>query len=269
MNSSNEMERSATWGETLLALGPLLLFPVLYLLGIILAPFINDLNDPGLGLGITFSVIGIPLIILVAGWVKKFPRWCFPYWGFALLITLYMYKFTGTIAGYQVRGGVWVWGPLVGVALVGLLWTRSLQPVYVLLKAIRQDWTLLSFTFYGALPLLLIAAYDEVHNKGLMNTLMLIQAVGAFYYMRRQNIWPRFASLVGSYSLSWLVLMIHQSFYWNGRQEIGMTEPGTWQETLKWTSRMGVMLMLILVAPVLISILQWAKKRIRLSDSGN
>ena len=216
-------------------------------------------------------MIGILLILLVVGWVKDFPRWVFPYWGFVLLITLYIRNFTGTIAGYQVRGDWWAWMPLAGVVVIGSLWARGLQPVYALFKSVWKDWTLLSFTFYGALPLLFFAAYDEVHNDELimmiMMIIMLILTAGAFFYMRTENTWHRFASLVGGFSLGWIAVMIHLSVYWNGRQDDWMPEPGTWMDTLNWTSQFGAILMLILVAPVLIEILRWAVTSRKISKS--
>jgi hypothetical protein len=264
------MERSAFWGKTLLALGPLLLYPVLSLLGLIFASFLANFNDPNIALGIMFAVIGACLIALVAGWVKSFPRWVFPYWGFALVVTLYMDGFTGTVAGYRVRGDWWVWAPLVGVALVGLLWTRSVEPVLELLKSIWRDWTLLSFVLYGALPLLFAFAYDEVRSAYIaISLLALVQAVGAIFYMRADGTWRRFAFLVGSYSLTWIGLVIHQGIYWNGRQEVWMSEPGSWVETLQWTSRRGGRLLAILAAPMLIGVLKEATRLIRLPGSGD
>jgi hypothetical protein len=256
---TKELTRTASWGETLLALGPFLLFTALFALLFILPFFLSDLSGPAFGLAIQLAVAGFVLVALFAGWVRSFPRWVFPYWGFALIITLYLSGFNGTISGYSFRGTWRVWIPIVVVALLGTLWMRSLQPISALLKSVRKDWTLLSFTFYGALPPLFFAAYDEVHNEELMRVvIMLILAAGAASYMRTENIWHRFASLVGGFSIGWIVLMIHLGIYWNGRQDNWMPEPGSWIETLHWTSRMGAMLMLILVAPVLVEFLRRA-----------
>ena len=258
---SNELARPASWGETLLALVPFLLFPLVFLLSAILTPFIKNPPDPAIALGITFGVLGVLLIIMIAGWVKEFPGWVFPYWGFILLITLYMRNFTGTVFGYQVRGDWWAWVPVVGVIVIGSLWARSLRPVSVLLKSVWKDWTLLSFVFYGALPLLFIVAYDEVHNDGpILSAIMLILGIGVTVYMRTKNIWHKFACLVGGFSLGWVTLMIQQSIYWNGRQDDWMPHPGSWIDTLNWTSKFGATLMLILVAPVVIELLRWAIK---------
>jgi hypothetical protein len=90
----------------------------------------------------------------------------------------------------------------------------------------------------------------------MQSAMMLILAVGAIVYMRTENIWYRFASLVGGFSIGWLIAMIHLGIYWNGRQLFWMTEPGSWIETLNWTSQMGALLMLILVAPLLVALLR-------------
>jgi hypothetical protein len=257
-------DQPASWGESLLALGPFLLVPVILLLAIILTPFLHAQNTPEPGVGFTFAFIGILLIVLIVGWVKAFPRWVFPYWGFVLLITLYFQNFTGTISGYPFRGSWRVWIPLLGVVIIGLLWTRNFQSLYRLLGSIWKDWTLISFTFYGALPLLYIAAYEEVRHKELVLSLvMLILAAAALVYMRSRTILQRFASLVVGFSLSWAVTMSYLSLYWNGRQEVGMGEPASWMETLSWTGRTGFTLMVILVAPVLIEVFHWMKRSLR------
>lgn len=257
---TNKPIRPASWKETLLALIPFLLLPTIYLLGLFLSPFVNSQPDPALALGIFSSVIGGFIFAMFIGWVKGFPRWVFPYWGFILLITLYMRDFSGTIAGYWVDGNWWVWTPVAAIVLIGTLWARSLKPVYSLVKSVWKDWTLLSFSFYGALPLLFLFAYDEVHGTPfeyiIQSATMLTLAVGTVVYMRTENLWYRFASLVGGFSIGWLAVMVHLGIYWNGRQLFWMPEPGSWMETLNWTSQMGAFQMLVLVAPLLVALLR-------------
>ena len=174
-----------------------------------------------------------------------------------------MANFTGTMAGHDVTGDWWAWIPLVGVGVIGSIWARGFRPLRILFKSLWKDWTLLSFAFYGALPLLFLAAYDEVHNQApILSGIMLVLAAGMIIYMRTETLWHRLASLVGGFTLGWSILMIHQGIYWNGRQEFWMQQPGTWTETLAWTSSFGATLMLYLVTPTLIEILrQVAKSR--------
>lgn len=255
---TNESTHPATWRETLLSLGPGLFFPLVFLFVVPLTTLLGKMDNPYIALGVFLTLLGIFLILMVAGWTKNFPRWVFPYWGFILVIIFYLRNFNGTIAGHEFTGDWWAWMPLFIVAVVGSLWARNLQPILGLIKSVWKDWTLLSFAFYGALPLLVLAAYDEVHNEGLaVATINLILAIGVVTYMRTENIWHRFAALVGGFSIGWLALMTHLALYWNGRQLFWMTEPGSWVETLNWTSQMGALLMLILVAPVLVAFLHW------------
>jgi hypothetical protein len=257
-------DRTAAWWQAVLALGPFLLLPLVFLVAKILQVLLKTPDFPQIGNGFTLGLIGGMLMVLLVGIVKSFPRWCFPYWGFVLLIGLYLHTFTGTIMGDDFTGSWRVWIPLWAVVALGLLWTRSLQPMVRLLRVIWEDWTLLSFTFYGALPLLMIAVYDEVHDADLVKiVIMLILGAGALGYMGRSKIWQRFVSLAAGFSLAWGVAMIHQALYWNGRQEPGMGEPGNWVDTLKGMSYGGAALMLILLSPVLIEGLRWVRRSLR------
>lgn len=257
------LDQRASWGEILLALVPFLLLPFINLLGIILISILKVPNLPIIGNGITLAVIGMLLIVMIVGWIKGFPRWCFPYWGFVLLVTFYLQNFKGTVFGLPFQGNWWVWIPVYSVAIIGLLWTRNVEAIDRLIVSIWKDWTLLSFTFYGALPLLFIAAYEEVRNVELVKmTVFLILVVGALLYMRSSKNWPRFACLVGGFSLAWLVTMIQLGLYWNGRQELGMGEPASWAGTLNWTGRMGATLLAILLAPMLIEVIHWVTRSV-------
>jgi hypothetical protein len=244
----DDLDRPATWPETLLGLGPFLLWPLLLL-------FRNWMTVPSLSIAVILFIFLMLLVALVVGWVKGFPRWCFPYWGFVFLIAFYFLNFRGTIFGKPFTGSWLVWIPLLAVAAVGLLWTRSLQPIYRLFRSLWVDWTRLSFTIYGLLPLMLIAIYDEVYDSAAqpaLTGLMLVLAAGALLYMRSKQIWARIAWLAAGFSLCWALATIHLGFYWNGRQEPGMGAPATWGGTLSWTSPMGAVLFIILIAPVLL-----------------
>lgn len=254
---TTELHRPASWAETLAALGFLLIFPLFFVIALLLMPIVKDFSEPWFGLFIFFAAMGMLWSVLVIGWMKDFPRWVFPYWGVALLISIYMHFFTGTISGYQVKGNWWVWLPLASVMLAGFLWSRTWEPLRRLLSSLWQDWTQLSFAFYGALPLLVIAAYDEVHNEGPFVALILvILGLGAIGYMQTNTPWQRFAWLLGGFMLGWIILIVHQCIYWNGRQEPGMLQPVTWQEALGWNGRFGAALLCILIAPLAVGILR-------------
>jgi hypothetical protein len=247
-NTSDDLERPATWPETLLVLGPFLIWPLLLLIG-------RWMVIPSLGMAIFFFILALLLAALLVGWVKGFPRWCFPYWGFVFLIALYTLNFRGTIFGKPFTGSWLVWIPLLLVAAIATLWTRSLQPVYRLFRSLWADWTRLSFAIYGLLPLMLIAIYDEVHDTAsqpALTGLMLLLAFGALLYMRSAGIWTRLLWLLAGFSLTWALATLHLAWYWNGRQEPGMGAPATWADALSWTSPTGAFLLAILIAPALL-----------------
>jgi hypothetical protein len=217
--------------------------------------FRNGMTNPGFGAAITVFILLILLVALLIGWVKGFPRWCFPYWGFVFLIVLYLQNFRGTIFGKPFTGNWLVLTPLLAIILIGILWTRDIGSIYRMFRSLWVDWTQISFAFYGLLPLMLIAVYDEVRDlaaQPALTGLMLVQAIGALLYMRSTRIWPRFLWLVAGFSISWALATIHLAWYWNGRQEPGMSAPSTWGETLSWTTPMGALLLVILVTPILI-----------------
>ena len=245
--NSTELDQPETWSETLLALGPFLIWPLLFLL--------RNWITFKYGVAITVSVFLILFVALLAGWVKGFPRWCFPYWGFVILISLYFRNFHGTIFGKPFSGNWLVWAPVSAIVVIGTLWTRDPASIYRLFRSLWADWTRLSFAFYGLLPLMLVAIYDEVGDvaaQPALTGLMLVQAGGALLSMRSRRIWPRFLWLVAGFSISWILATIHLAWYWNGRQEPGMGAPATWEGTLSWVAPMGAFLLVILVAPVLI-----------------
>jgi hypothetical protein len=257
-----ETQKPEPWGNVALGVGPFLLLPLIGLLGLILTPLAALMSLPGLWTDIALVLFVAPLIVIVAGWVKDFPRWCFPYWGFVLLILFYLQTFNGTIMDKAFKGDWRVWLVVVAIAAIGLLWRQSLQPVCKLFSSIWKDWTLLSFTFYGALPLMFFAAYDEVHDQ-IVNLMffILIMAAGSVLYMRSTETWQRIASLVGGFGLAWSGATIHLAIYWSGRKEPWMTEPAGWLETVNWMSSMGAGLMVGLMAPVVIEGLRYLVRR--------
>jgi hypothetical protein len=246
------------WSQSLLALVPFLFIPVIFSIGQVVRLLVGENPAPGSAL----PVIGLITFFLPVAWIlvslgisaaRGFPRWTMPYWGLALVITLYLVGFSGTIGGIWVEGSWLVWLPVLAVTAIGLVAAGRSAPVQRFLKAAWGDWTRLSFLIYGALPPLLLAAYDEVHDQeGLRLLGHLALAGGALLYMRSHTIWQRGLSLLGGLGLGWGLAALNLAGYWGGRQEAWMTQPGDWGETLVSMSRAGGMLMALMMAPILI-----------------
>jgi hypothetical protein len=91
------------------------------------------------------------------------------------------------------------WIPLIVLALVALLLTRSRRPLIRLIQGVWNDWTRLSFALYGfALPVFTVIFFDNEWGTfeliGLMLDTLLL-AVGAIAFMRSRVIWQRVVSL--------------------------------------------------------------------------
>lgn len=123
--------------------------------------------------GLAFAcMLVLPEIGFITGWVKGFPRWCFPYIGMMLFRSWYMMN-TAT-PGLHI-GSLWLFGreswglrawmlPLLA-CVVGLLVTRfSPQPFVSLVRGVWDDWTRLSYAMYGAMPLMVWMDFDETHG---------------------------------------------------------------------------------------------------------
>lgn len=155
------------------------------------------------------------LIGLGIGWVKNFPRWSYAYLGVSVMTSIWL-KGVATVGlqlfGYTFGREEWGWRgwvPLLALAAVMLLFTRSLQPLAQLFKGIQRDWTRLSFALYAALAWLFLGvAYDNktwyIQTLYLpLNLFVLTLAItgGAFFYMRGQRQWPRALALPAAFIL--------------------------------------------------------------------
>lgn len=57
------------------------------------------------------------------------------------------------------------WIPFIAVALIAIVFTRSLSPYKQLAGNIQNDWTLILFAIYGLVPLFLALLFDEVDKN--------------------------------------------------------------------------------------------------------
>ena len=187
--------RSASWNEALAGALPFLLFGLAYsLIAITELRFYN-----GIMLGyIRYAPPAVYLLIVIGlavGWLRNFPRWSYSYLGMALYFG-WNYsngRFHGVVYGWR------AWIPLLAVALVVILVSRSLRPLGQLIRDAWNDWTRLSFALYGfALPMLTIIFFDsdwgisEIYGL-VFDTLLL--ATGAVAFLRSRTIWGRALTL--------------------------------------------------------------------------
>ena len=253
---ADPIDRPVRWQQSLLGLIPFLLLPVFYLINALYQAFTSNLNVVEPGVGWLVGLAGLWLLALLFGEIRGFPRWTFPYWGVALLVTFYFQSFRGTVFAEQFRGTAMVWLPLLAVALLGMLFRRGLDPLRELVDVVRNDWTVLTFAIYGALPLLFWVAYEGTYPKGVLFLVVLpLLALGAYFYMRFTGIRRRTFALLGGFLLAWAVMVVHIGIYWNNRQLPGMGAPITWQDALRGMLPAGILVLALMLAPALLGLL--------------
>jgi hypothetical protein len=197
---------TVTWKEILAAILPFILFGSTFVLE---GMDYHDSRPPGPTWPITrywqWAVLAGLLVGLGVGWARNFPRWSYAYLGAVLMgstglasAASFGLELLGFTFGREQR--VWLdWMPLLLLALIMLLLTRSLRPLARLFEGMQRDWTRLSFVLYTMFCwLILVVTYDGktwyLQTQYLPLNLLLVTLVfagGAFFYMRVHRPWPR------------------------------------------------------------------------------
>ena len=197
--------RRASWGAALVGALPFLLFGLAYLLeGIAelgghdhLAFNLLDgsLNRPAIILTAPMGVYFVCALGLLFGVLKGFPRWSYAYLGMSLYFGWYYSN--GCFHGVEYNS--WAWLPSFAAIILGLLLTRSLQPLARLLQGAWNDWTRLSFALYAfAAPMFTVVFFEDdwgvFQLYGLFFDTVLLAAV-AVAFLRSRTSWGRVLSL--------------------------------------------------------------------------
>lgn len=262
--------------ETLAAVGLFLAFGFVLILGEI--P--HEWNAPGwvnsLYRVVDFSMVYIPAIGFGYGWVKRFPRWSYPYVALTFLMGWYMGGFT--TPGFQVFGypifGAEIWGlrawiPFGVALLLALLVSRSLRPVLVFFTNMIEDWTLASFALFGCLPWMVLVAFDEMDrlfSLYFMVGLTIFLVGSAYAYMRSRSTARRAISLLIGVVVTWTGTTVANAVYWSGRVEPWMWQgPEYWYEIVPRMLIGLVFLLIIIFLPALLSLIPRSIKHFKLT----
>jgi hypothetical protein len=206
----------------------------------------------------------VTLIGLGVGWAQGFPRWSYAYVLCVPLFGLYV-----SIAGYTaILSHAYVlcmplFGaliPLVVMAIVVLVVTRSRPPLAPLVANVWRDWTRLSFALYSLVPMLMWMAFDEAEDRFVlpfMIALTLILTGGALAYLRSARAWQRAIALLVSTALARVVATASTAVYWNEHAEPWMTGlPVRWYDIVRASAVSGALLLALLFAPALLGLLR-------------
>ncbi|MBN2326387.1 MAG: hypothetical protein JXR73_04470 [Candidatus Omnitrophica bacterium] len=183
---------------------------------------------------------------------QSFPRWSFSYIGFVFFSSLWLMNIRvppGPV--YGIKAWLVVFLSLIAAGAM----RRSITPVGTFFKNIWEDWTLLTFAFFGACPLFAWLMYDEVnqvHTFAFMAILSVFYIGGAYFYLISQTITRRFWALFVSLVLAFSIQTVTNAWYWHGRNEAWMRETGDGRAVLgKGFIVSGVLLAIIFSPAVL------------------
>lgn len=253
--------------EALAALGPFLILGAL-------PPLMNYLHLAALmpnwlNTAFALGLIGLLGGTVLAGLLRGLPRWFLPYLGVALAL-FSVYGFFELLEGLpralvhfsdpwfwrQVayQGSLWLGLPVMGLALlaaVGLL--PPLRPFY---WRVRRDWTLLSFSLYGAALFALFLTFDDYVNEEPYHiAAMLLLAAGGWFYLRGRRPWPRIVALLAGLTLAMAVAATGKAIIFASPDWPYPRFPFTWQSEALSTVIMWGWLVVAVLAPVLVTLL--------------
>jgi hypothetical protein len=159
------------------------------------------------------------LIGLGAGLLAGFPRWAYPYLGWALAFAWWW-----SDMGFYGHTMDWkIWLPVAGVMLVTLMLRRSLAPLRACFSGMWREWTLLMlgiYILYGEVAMIA----DENHHPYLLVFIALTAlgiSAGAWGYFRTASPLRRILAL-GAGLLVMMILGIISAATWDARAYYGL-----------------------------------------------
>jgi hypothetical protein len=238
MIRENVSDSPATTGQVLMGAFPFVLFSlILIMLELPLALYMLEWFT-ALGGTLFAALLILPAIGFGIGWVQNFPRWSYPYTGMALILAFYIQNVTTpglNLFGIPIFGrelwGWRAWIPLAAAFVVALVISRSFKPFVSFFINLWQDWSIPSYFIAGALPLLVMIAFDEIDRLYSLYFMVLfaVLLVGmVILYLGSQSTWQRvlvltigipailFPAVLGSNSY-WLA---HNGMYVSGARHM-------------------------------------------------
>jgi hypothetical protein len=215
-------------------------------------------NLPPVILDLSFPIL--LLLGLLAGWVRRFPLWSYSYLGWTLVIAWWW-------SGIYINGTYWGYLSLLflGVTVViGLLWTRSFDPIKKLFKDIWADWTRLSLAMYTFVGFAFLI-YDENHHPYLlafMATSTLAFTAGAWFFLRIGSLIGRIASIYSGFITGSLIAVICDRT-WDSAAYYNLPEgtPNPWYSTIFQIVMILAFYSMILLWPAVIALLNRVNDR--------
>jgi hypothetical protein len=205
--------------EMLLALAVFLIPAGFILYNSAPSPLVNKIVPP-----ILFALL---LVGSVVGMIKRFPRWSLPYFGLVLSAIVFLFLFQGEAQrmsallasrfAFQPNDELsrlllvifWdgmVWLSLLALVTFSVLLLSRVPKFVPLVQRMLEDWTRLSYLFYGSSMLALVLTFDAYnYDSEIALAALLCLAAGAWGYLRSNRPGRRFMALLAGLTLAMLV----------------------------------------------------------------
>lgn len=201
MLHENTSGSPATTGQVMMGALPFFLFSLILIMLKLVVTLMELEWFNTVGGILLWTWLLLPAIGFGIGWVQGFPRWSYPYVGMALILAFYIQNastpglnfFGIPIFGRELWG--WrSWIPLAVALVIALVISRSLKPFVSFFVNLWKDWSIPSYFMAGALPWLVLIAFDEIDRLYSLYfmvpfTVLLIGMV--ILYLRSQYTWQR------------------------------------------------------------------------------
>ncbi len=199
----------------------------------------------------------LPLTVpfLIFGLARGLPRWAYPLGGLLL-------SYSGLIAG---QTSLWLFLTIMLFAstiliVVAILTDPQPSRLPIPLRRIGQSlsmgWTRLSFSIFGAMPLIILMAFDDAHANNRTPYLafsVLAMVVSVLFYCRSQNtntqISTLLAGLTFAFSGAWLDTISFSSDLTNWT-----TVTGFGIESILWIALLWIQWAAIMLSPVVFTL---------------
>lgn len=241
--------------------------------GLFLLVLIAEFSFPPLYLGL----LAFAVIVSSVGIIKGLPIWALPSIGLLLaglvlsgraILELSWLKDQIVTVGYELSRYVYsaiyqgiFWLSLLLLTIILFLILASLPRYRPLSQRLKQDWTLLSFTLYGASVVVLFINWDNyLYLEPYKFAAILFLAGGAWGYLRSTSSRKRLLSLLAGAILAMTTIAI-------GKWILVPQQEWTWwfqwhpPQTERWFESLGALIelgwiMIVLAAPGLLGLLR-------------
>jgi hypothetical protein len=210
------------------------------------------------------AIVPVTLPVTLIGLARALPRWAYPSIG--LLVSFY--ALAAIQSGLGLFLGVMLLAAIL-LALLAFLTDAQLSPLPTPVRRVGQslslDWTRLSLSMYGAMPLAIIHAFDDAQTN-LRTPYLAVSVVamigGALCYSRSRTSAAQIGALLGGASLSiWAALLDKAAFAAGLGNWIAAPRPATGDVLQILTDWVGWAALIL--APALLSLAGHAAKQQR------